>query len=103
MNEMMNVNTVEIRAVVPIEAVDNALTDSYNNGYAKGVEETNAANAKAAKKAAAVSTIGGLAAIAGIGALAYNVVKAFRARAEARENQSERVDAEADCFVFEEG
>ena len=96
MNEVMNVNTVEIRAVVPMETIDNALANSYEEGYAKGVEETNAANAKAAKKAAAVSTIGGLAAIAGIGVLAAKVVKTIRARAELEKNRSEQ-QVEADC------
>lgn len=99
MNEL-NVNTIEVRAVVPIEAVDNALTDSYNDGYAKGCEDTTKANEKAAKRAAAASTIGGLAAVAGIGLLAHRLWKHFRTSGSSENQANDTV--ETDAYVFEE-
>ena len=104
MNEAMNVNTVEIRAVVPIEAVDNALSNSYNEGYEAGCKDTTKANEKAAKRAAAASTIGGLAAVAGIGLLAHRLWKHFKPRTEETGySTGETVNTDTtDTYVFEE-
>lgn len=93
MAENTTINTVEIRAIVPMETVENALTDSYNSGYQQALED----NKKSKKGRGALGALGGIAAVAAMGGIVYGLAKHFT-----RKEQEYAFDEDDDKVFFAE-
>ena len=93
MAENATINTVEIRAIVPMETVENALNDSYNSGYQQALED----NKKSKKGKGALGALGGIAAVAAMGGIVYGLAKHFT-----RKEQEYTFDKDDDEVFFAE-
>lgn len=93
MAENATINTVEIRAIVPMETVRNALDDSYNEGYQQALED----NKKSKKGRGALGALGGIAAVAAMGGIVYGLAKHFT-----RKEQECTFDEDDDKVFFAE-
>lgn len=93
MAENATINTVEIRAIVPMETVRNALDDSYNEGYQQALED----NKKSKKGKGALGALGGIAAVAAMGGIVYGLAKHFM-----RKEQEYAFDDDDDKVFFAE-
>lgn len=93
MAENATINTVEIRAIVPMETVRNALDDSYNEGYQQALED----NKKSKKGRGALGALGGIAAVAAMGGIVYGLAKHFT-----RKEQEYAFDEDDDKVFFAE-
>lgn len=93
MAENTTINTVEIRAIVPMETVRNALDDSYNEGYQQALED----NKKSKKGKGALGALGGIAAVAAMGGIVYGLAKHFT-----RKEQEYAFDEDDDKVFFAE-
>ena len=87
------INTVEIRAIVPVETVQNALDDSYNEGYQQAIEDSK----KSKKGGKALGALGGIAAVAAMGGIVYGLAKHFT-----RKEQELTFEDEDEVFFAED-